>query len=805
MTVWPRRQRRNCWLLLALAGLVLVSPLESGLLPGRLGEVLEPSPAEAQTPPPSSFADGDPDPCPAVTGWSPSTLGWSPASTADDDWETASECVLRVPACPVSEVNPPFLMTLSVPSQDTLDELGDLAFAVPLEIYGGTGRYPELCENVVQKLPDETLYNRCRDLRGYVVIAPITHGGEEYCRALTPIACPTLEVTRSDGTTFTIATNRTGSQICGAVLRRGWTCPAGYERANTFNACYQHGPWSPGSHPACGPGAPEFPLGGPTACEDYVGDDFLRDPTERPCQGFIVGFDPGGNDYWCRYDPWLMRAECLRPVGRPADCSGPQASCIKRVSRTGGCDKIGQTILCRDAQDGFARNPAATLEDFQHRANEIRQVEAVLKVPHAVCNPCQHLPFSADPSDPRCASSATSRPQSRLGALERVLAVKRDYPAQYYISESTNCLRVTTTAEYESNTACQSRPVCADPPTGRITWTSEHPSGLAIVNNTVTVSVVDVPFERRTERTIGDISAGGVRVDRFPGLVSFAGVDTSDTTALTRATTIDFGDDNRRFDSRSLFVSPGTECRVRELPYIDLIAEELWPDHAESHTEILALFGASTLRSWDALDEPDRRALTEARGLEWLGDSPTDSQLAARRAALTVQSECVGNNPWECEWTPSRAGYFKLTAAGAWRMSQSRIRSWRSAYQLGSTINEALESDAIEQETERRLGELGLTADDVGLETDASDRLVGVRGIDPRCGEDRDFAGTLAYCRPLGDQFDLFNEDNAATASCSPLDLRVLCSSGENYNYTETEAVGVMVHEVRVNTVMPSR
>ena len=50
-------QRRRLWVLLALAGLVLVSPLESGLLPGRLGEVLEPSPAEAQTPP-LSFEDG---------------------------------------------------------------------------------------------------------------------------------------------------------------------------------------------------------------------------------------------------------------------------------------------------------------------------------------------------------------------------------------------------------------------------------------------------------------------------------------------------------------------------------------------------------------------------------------------------------------------------------------------------------------------------------------------------------------------------------------------------------------------------
>ena len=810
---------------MAFAGLAVVAPLESGLLPGRLGGVLGPPAAEAQTPPPPPLVDGTPDPCPAVTGWL-TTDGWTPADSSAPDWLTASECVLRVPACPVSQFNPPHLMRLSVPAQHTINELGALATPIDPTLYGATGRYPEFCDDFVQKRASPVGYGLCSNLRGHVVFAPIPHmnpitGLEEFCRALRPIECPTLGVTRSDGTTLDIATNRIGSQICGAVLRRSWTCPTTepYEPLNAFNRCFlPTQPFSPGSHPACGPGAPAFPLGGPAACEEYVGADFLQDPTRLDCRQLIVSLDPvAGNDHWCRYNPWQLRAECFRNVGRPADCSGPQAFCIKRVSRAGGCDQIGQTILCRVFQEDFAQNPARPVEDFQRRgAGVIRYLEGLSGVPHAVCNPCQQLPFSAAPTDSRCASTASSRPRSRFGALERVLAVKRDFPAQYYISESNNCLRVTTTAEYESNTACQRRPVCADPMTGRITWASGHPSGLAIVNSAVTVSVVDVPLQRRDERImiVADINfprrfSGQILNGNFLGVAYFTDVPTSDPHALDALTTIRFGDRVHR-DVHIAFRSRDgdTECIVRDVPYFDLIVEELWPDHAESRDEIIALFGMESLQRWDGLDAAEQRALTEARGLEWLGGNPipNSSQVAARRAALTFQSECVGNNPWECDWTPTRSGFFRLTAAGAWRMAQSDVRSWRKPYNLGETINDSLRNDpGFGQRLRRRLDAVGYTASDAGLLTDGIGQIIGVRDVDPGCN-------LTTWNDPpcqnqLDDPLELFRLGNAATANCwpgAPIDLRVLCRGGENYNYTETEAVGVMVHEVRTNTVMPS-
>ena len=62
--------------------------------------------------------------------------------------------------------------------------------------------------------------------------------------------------------------------------------------------------------------------------------------------------------------------------------------------------------------------------------------------------------------------------------------------------------------------------------------------------------------------------------------------------------------------------------------------------------------------------------------------------------------------------------------------------------------------------------------------------------ISPYCSNDRDW---------------LFTEDATPTTACSPIDSRVVCGSGETGNYTETEPVGVLVHEVQVRTVMPSR
>ena len=182
-----------------------------------------------------------------------------------------------------------------------------------------------------------------------------------------------------------------------------------------------------------------------------------------------------------------------------------------------------------------------------------------------------------------------------------------------------------------------------------------------------------------------------------------------------------------------------------------------------------------------------------------MGDPVDADQLVARRADLTDQIQCVRNNYTVCDWTPSRSGYFKLTAAGAWRMTRSRGRDWRGSYTLGSKINEALENQVVRDKTARLIAQQGLTPQQVGINPNSWE----VRGLNPACGEDGDWQP--ADCLAIGTRSTLFDEAHAPTASCSDIDLRVRCGTGgDSYNYTETEPVGVIVHEVRVNTVMPS-
>ena len=836
---------------MAVTALALVSPLESGLLPGRLGEVLEASHAQAQDPPPPpSFTEGTPEPCPV------NPFVWRPAGPGDGFGTDGSECIVKLPACPISPVRLG-LMRLSVPAQHTIDAFAaeeavleavlaaEHGATLPPLVEGALRRvegavnnpadplrpdwlpedemtpYPEFCEDWAHDgtgIPDDPevdqagIYRRCRGLSGFVVTSVAATPGT-VCRILTPIECPTFTAVSSDGSTFRVAAHRTGSQSCVAVRRRAWTCDsaAGYVPSNTFNSCYLPASapdcspdgsdpmldlcW-PDIHPACGNGAPEFPLGpsedfrrahpnstatrSQLACAEYVGDDFTQ---QRSCRHrrddpdlYPISFDPGGNPFWCSYEAWLLRPECHRIQNRPTDCSNSgSASCIKRASRTGGCDRVGQTILCRVVQAALERGDATV--------DEVEQFG---------CRPCQQLPFSELPG--RCTASASQagRPRSPLGALERVLAIKRDYPAS-----SSQCSAVTTTAEYDSNSACRGLPVCADPPKGRVAWASQHQSGLAIVNSAVEVSVLDVLDvleQRRTPFVAFDVNYG----DPSSPSIVFAGTyhyqhftDATEPGSVSKATTLQLGDANQQFDLDS-WPADGSECTPRDRPYFDLIVEELWPDHDDD--EIRNLFGSDSLEWWDELSAEDKQDQTAARGLVWLDDP------VARRADRTVQIQCVRNNFTVCDWTPSRSGYFKLTAAGAWRMTRSRGRAWQDSFTLGRRINEALEIQVVRDKTERLIAQQGLTPEQVGIDPNSWEVLE----LNPACGEDG--VWRPEDCSAIGTRSTLFNEDHAPTASCSDIDLRVRCGGGgDNYNYTETEPVGVMVHEVRVNTVMPSR
>lgn len=835
VTVWPRRRRRNCWLLLALVGLVVVSPLESGLLPGRLGDMLETPRAEAQNPP---YQLGDPDPCPqlhfvglpAFAEDRSLIMYGDPGTDADYPtlWQVSddgSECILELPACPISPISLR-LMWPSVASDRTAMAFTHLDPRVPPDGYGlwtdtytnlRLARYPEFCEDRVDNT-NTPVFEHCRDnVSGHVVTLYVSG-----CRVLTPLACP-------DAGVVGVGMNRGGAQSCRAVQRRTWTCPSGYEQANAFNSCYLRAssPADPGAHPACGLGAPEFPLGpsaeflrrypntsansSQLACAEYVGEDFTD---QRSCQqmsdpnDFLINFGlVGGNDYWCSYEVWLLRIECHDLGNRPPDClAAGEALCIKRASRTGGCDQVAQTIVCRVLEWAF-RQGNATLQDVRASG----------------CDPCPTLPFDSSGIPPHCPTPTSDREPSEK--MKRILRVRGDLDYTY-----SGCNGVDDHEAFLANSACRSRPACADPPRGRIEWESGHGSGRAVVNSPVTVSVVDVLVRRVQEGTL----TFQLRSPSHPFTGRLNHLHYEDTVGENvpaprlRNFAISPADGTGRYSSVADMLSEewsrrAYECTARDDPVFNILVQELWPDQMTDQDEIRRLFGADALQWWDDLTFAKRRDITEARSITWhrpLDDaqsmarcippsqvppcttwdvSLTPQQSMDRSSALlTSEVECRMDTYRTCIWNPPRPGYFKLTGAGAWRVTRSRVRNWIAD---GSVLNNVSSSaaqflSANVQDVRRWVRNTGKPPEDFGLQDDGATVKVRETGLDPNCL-------IQPYC--WSDRDWLFTEEATRTTACGPIDNRVACGGGESGSYTETEPVGVLVHEVQVRTVMPSR
>lgn len=833
-------QRRRLWVLLALAGLVLVSPLESGLLPGRLGDMLETPQAEAQNPP---YQLGMPDPCPKLAFFGLPAFAEDRSLMMDDgtdpDYPTlwrasgdGSECVLELPACPISPIRPigRRLMWPSVASPKTEMDFGHLDPRVGANnLWTDTylnlnlDRYPEFCEDRVDST-DLVVFEHCRD---NVIDHVVTlHASATVCRVLIPLACP-------DASTVGVGMNRDGAQSCRTVQRRTWTCATGYLPANTFNACYQRAPVSdPAQHLACQTGSPDFPLGPsaqflrdhptntPTtpsqlACAEYVGEDFTD---QRSCpdgtpNSFQINFGIVGNNYWCSYQVWQLRTECYHPNG-PADClNAGEALCIKRISRTGGCDQVAQTILCRAFESAFEQG-LATLEQVRVFGG---------------CDPCVALPFeSAGDIPSRCPTpSLDSEPRD---TMKRILRVRGDLD---YLSPQ--CSGVEDRDDFLARPACMARPACADPPQGRIEWESSHFSGRVLVNSPVVVRIVDILVERVPERfaSFGNLT----RPFLFNNLTTLNLLHYEDTIGenVPAPRLVNFQisptDATGKYASVADMVSTdhgrrANECLARDDPVFHVIVQELWPDQQSDQTEIKDLFGEDALDGWDNLNFGERRAITEARGITWrrpLSDAESmalcipvsatppcttwdeplpDQQSIDDRAdaLLTNELECRQDSYRTCIWNPPRPGFFKLTGGGAWRVSKSSPRRWGgSSFYTNDTSRAAQFLATNSQAVQRLVSRSPLTPEDQGLRVQGGTVKLSDEGWDPTCF----LVSSSPYCS--NDRDWLFTEDATPTTVCSSIDFRVVCGSGEAGNYTETEPVGVLVHEVQVRTVMPSR
>ena len=628
----------------------------------------------------------------------------------------------------------------------------------------GLPTYPGFCELRVLKGADPDAFAQCKEETGFAVeVVEVDEfdrqleeliGPVEYCRLLKPAECP--------------AGVRIDVDICRDIEGRGWSCAPDYELMNEFNRCYRPlEALTGGSHRACGEGAPVLVA---QSCADYVGADFtdaldcVADyPTVDPPDADMALSSNSGagdsGDYWCKFDRAYLEADCHGAGRPPTECAPSIALCLKRSTRTGGCDAIAHTIRCRALEVAYLAGDLA--------APEVRREG---------CQPCVLLPFESVPSD--CPGNVLAEPLRNTVSDEesRVLAARGDF--------NVNSPRCVPQDDGSVSDACLAGRVCADPPRGRITWSSTHFSQQAVVNSPVLVGVRDIPVEVRE---------GNIRWWRREGMLIIDTVLPYPTSppgdfgyAMARFGRVDPGD--ATLDSRSELVAIYGECMFHRQPQFRLQVRELWPDSPDDLNAIEGYFGSSALDWWHALDPATEwEARTVARGLEYW---PKLSSAAARRervAQLTEEIDCSFELPVWCRWTPSRTGYFEVKASGAWIaarwISGSREIISETTARL---INDYLRDNV--REFEALMQEWGATPAQLGL-------------AEPTV------SGDPYQLLPRSDltSESIFSGSESAF-SCGGTDLRVSCSGGGGTfgNYTETDPVGVIVHDVRVATRAPN-
>ena len=687
-------------------------------------------------------------------------------------------------------------MRLSVPPAGLAAQFPELAASDAIEypLIPGMDRYPDFCEERVLD-SDPTTHRACLAMTGFVV-APYTDGGQNGCRLLHPIKCPA-------------GLFQASSKTCRAVERRTWTCPAGHVARNQFNSCYLLQAAVPNPHPACGPGSPDFVA---MPCEDYVGSDFITNAAAVDCATtYVTGtpvqypagtvavpgapavqMEPSSSVHWCSYDTqYLLDRRCHLDAATRLrrGCVSSMALCIKRASQTGGCDAIAKTIRCRAYEGTYRPARAVPLEEVRLNG----------------CSPCVILPFRPVPQ--RCSADIREEPQPG-----RETGVRGDYyvnPGLLVVHreeadmqlEETECDSVRDGGEsLDAHSTCAALPVCADPPHGTVVWEATHHSGLAVVNTPVIAMVTDIRLEESSMSLHYHNRSTKIEDPLIfnPFLrVVHEGDGSEDPRVRTRPDI----DASASFSSVG-DIAAGGECAVSEGPIFRLIVEELWPDYGPDYQPdcsvlpgderpgsdaeaIRELFGEDSLRWWCMLSGNERRRRTLARGLEWWDDPTTDR--AARVDELTEKADCnysISRDLIWCRWVPARPGYYRLTGAGAWELARFAARLPEPLLMAGllSWLNDPVDGASRRLQLQGQLGTIGRDPAAIGLSSD------------------------LTAALPLPSTPDwTYSQGAVSQTNCPSIDLRISCATTTSFNYTETEPIGVMVHEMRVSTVTPSR
>ena len=733
-----RRQKHAVRWLVGAAVLVggLLTPVDSVDLGDHLGTVIGSRPIAAQS---GTIVDGMLGSCPT------SPIGWT---------QEGSNCVIEIAPCPPNPLPNGGLMK---PSRNYPD--------VP-----GVDKYPEFCEVRVLELTDQPSYDACVNTsQGYVVKQydeeRLVDGELELfpgCRLITSPIC-------ADGL------HRVDRMSCRAVQRLPWSCNPGEFPTNTFNKCYVPSSVVPDPHPVCGQGAPTMVA---VSCAVYVQDDYLQIPSSVACSSFDTGdptaklrlnSKPGvSSDHWCEFDSTRLIPICHGTSPPASVCSPPTvATCLKRVSRSGGCDAIAATIRCRALQAEYS---AGSID-----ADTVRRDG---------CAPCVVLPFQAVPAG--CPDDLLLEPDvvATRGTYHDALhRVRDDFNVSY-----AGCAAVVQGGDLADYPACDAKKVCSDPPEGRLSWVSNHASQQAIVNSPVTLVIDDLASETTTVQ--GFVSSSlGTYIERVRGrrLLRYPDSSPGDSHILQFPQLIpnlSYRDVGNLVGFAVSYPILGSACSLADEPRVLARIELLWPDRDE--TEIEDRFGARSLDWWHALSVAERRDKTLARGLKYWGDLTTSSaqieENEHRADALTEIVPChTGASVW-CRWLPTQSGYYRVVGASSWVVSQYISDRFWELPQRVQNMSDFIRDNSASLRSD--IADIGLPAKVFGI----NDSVTALLPI------------------PSGLEDDwLYSEAAGERVRCPSMDLRVHCSgTGTNGNYTETAPIGVLVHEIRVVTRTPS-
>ena len=691
-----------------------------------------------------------------------STVQPGQADPCEEGWEADGDsCRIERFACPSSPFDPSRQMHLST-------------------------EFPEFCEETVQRSVDPDNYGRCAaPLQAFVVI-----DDGETCRALQLRTCE-------------IGT-RIDSDLCRATKRRSWNCNNHLTRAiprNQFNSCYVVPTNVRAPDAACTNTAPDLVV---IKCTDYVGTDFVEPPSDAPCDSYDTGNAPAmtdsANQYWCSFNPSYLKIVCHGDAPSATECSPTStAMCLKRASGTGGCDGIAQTMFCRDQQHSYDAQHSAALDDntIDQRERSSLQLRAINVRQEYGCEPCLILPF--EPVPQHCPLDTREEIPGRFpGSPGQFQAL---HQRQSINLRARACQHLQTFRTDVTMGGCaDAEPVCDTPTSGNPTWSSTHFSGAAVTNSSVIVQLHDVPStyrSRPSSLSLAVLKSGNLNWGSRREYAEYPGSGLAPSGQLVR--TWSEPPAELTTGSTADLANRTSECIVLFLPLFRLSVEELWPDRREDAEAIASLFGPEALDWWNHLAgiPGAQERLTERRGLPWWPDLETPEQRAARTELLETRIDCRGEQdiPVWCRWVPSRSGYYRLKVGGGWLMSVGRSRNWKSDALLNllSTQVQALDQTEREQVIDS-LVELGcgparephsscaLSPVAVGLRPDLSDII--------RPSEDSD---ELYRLSGEGHRYGGF-------------DLRVdFSDTGSSAKYTETQELGVQVHEVRTSTVTPSR